>query len=127
MLQPVVEEKQPLLRICARGGPDMYRLLNTTFMREKLFEVAHRKPAMIRWRLFTAASVLSLLLCVATLSLWVRSYWGFDVLAHCRADGQISHICGVQYGRGELNVITAMCSVAYGPPRHARAPPRVRD
>jgi hypothetical protein len=29
-------------------------------------------------RLFTALSVLSLLLCIATLALWVRSYWQFD-------------------------------------------------
>ena len=36
--------------------------------------VAHRKLAIFRRRLFTALSVLSLLLCVATLALWVRSY-----------------------------------------------------
>jgi hypothetical protein len=40
--------------------------------------VAHRKLAIFRRRLFTALSVLSLLLCVATLALWVRSYWWRD-------------------------------------------------
>lgn len=33
---------------------------------------------MIRRRLFTAMSVLSLLLCAATVVLWVRSYWVWD-------------------------------------------------
>jgi hypothetical protein len=40
--------------------------------------VAHRKLAIFRRRTFTALSVLSLLLCVATLALWVRSYWRLD-------------------------------------------------
>ena len=35
---------------------------------------------MIR-RLFTFASVLSLLLCAATVVLWVRSYWFYDLVA----------------------------------------------
>ena len=34
--------------------------------------MAHRKLAIIRRRIFTALSVLSLLLCIATLALWVR-------------------------------------------------------
>ena len=36
--------------------------------------MAHRKLAIIRRRIFTALSSLSLLLCMATLALWVRSY-----------------------------------------------------
>ena len=40
--------------------------------------MAHRKLAIFRRRIFTAHSVLSLLLCVATLALWVRSYWRLD-------------------------------------------------
>ena len=36
--------------------------------------MAHRKLAILRRRVFTALSVLSLLLCVATLALWGRSY-----------------------------------------------------
>jgi hypothetical protein len=44
--------------------------------------VAHRKLAIFRRRLFTAVSVLSLLLFIATLALWVRSYWRFDRVNH---------------------------------------------
>jgi hypothetical protein len=43
-----------------------------------LHVVAHRKLAIFRRRVFTALSVLSLLLCIATLALWVRSYWCYD-------------------------------------------------
>ena len=32
----------------------------------------------VKWRLFTILSVLSLLLCLATLALWVRSHWVQD-------------------------------------------------
>jgi hypothetical protein len=39
-------------------------------------------------RLFTALSVLSLLLCVATLALWVRSYWRLDYATYVR-DGAL--------------------------------------
>ena len=41
--------------------------------------VAHRKLAIFRRRVFTALSVLSLLLCVATLGLWGRSCFGRDL------------------------------------------------
>ena len=47
--------------------------------------MAHRKLAIIRRRIFTALSVLSLLLCVATVALWVRSYWRLDALVHRRS------------------------------------------
>ena len=40
--------------------------------------MAHRKLAIFRRRTFTALSVLSLLLCVATLTLWPLSYTRFD-------------------------------------------------
>ena len=44
--------------------------------------MAHRKLAIIRRRVFPALSVLSLLLCVATLGLWAKSYLRNDIL--CR-------------------------------------------
>ena len=44
--------------------------------------MAHRKLAIIRRRIFTALSVLSLLLCLATIALWVRSYWRSDVVSY---------------------------------------------
>jgi hypothetical protein len=36
-------------------------------------------------RLFTLLSALSMLLCVATAALWVRSYWTVDVVERCQA------------------------------------------
>ncbi|HEY7089011.1 MAG TPA: hypothetical protein VH518_13030 [Tepidisphaeraceae bacterium] len=36
----------------------------------------------MRPRLFTLLSAVSLLLCVATVGLWVRSYWVFETLGH---------------------------------------------
>jgi hypothetical protein len=44
--------------------------------------VAHRKLAILRRRLFTVLSVLSLLFCLATLALWVRSYWRDDFVSY---------------------------------------------
>jgi hypothetical protein len=41
--------------------------------------VAHKKPQFFR-RLFTIASAISLLLCLATAALWVRSYFRADIL-----------------------------------------------
>jgi AcrR family transcriptional regulator len=46
----------------------------------RLFCVAHRSFSILRRRLFTVLSVLSLLLCLATLALWVRSYHYLDSL-----------------------------------------------
>ena len=46
----------------------------------------------LRRRLFTGASVLSLILCLATVGLWVRSYWTRD------SWGRFSNgICGCQF------------------------------
>jgi hypothetical protein len=45
-----------------------------------LIVVAHGKLAILRRRLFAALSIFSLLLCLATLGLWVRSYWVADSL-----------------------------------------------
>jgi hypothetical protein len=47
--------------------------------------VAHRRLPILRRRLFTALSVLSLLLCAATLALWVRSGWWVEHVRHAQA------------------------------------------
>ena len=51
-------------------------------------------------KLFTTASVISLLLCLATASLWVRSYWYYDSVSYGRAGANFyelssmsGHIC----------------------------------
>ena len=62
--------------------------------------MAHRKLAIFGRRLFTALSVLSLLLCVATLVLWVRSYWRVDVVT--RLDG--NRWIGIQSAAGHFDV-----------------------
>ena len=40
-------------------------------------------------RLFTVASLLSLSLCLATVVMWVRSYWIADWIEFCRDDGSV--------------------------------------
>src|SRR4051812_8988482 len=50
--------------------------------REDLLLVAHVSLPIIRRRAFAALSVLSLVLCLATAGLWVRSYRMSDVLNH---------------------------------------------
>jgi hypothetical protein len=64
---------------------------------------------MIR-RLFTILSVLSLLLCVATCVLWVRSYRAFDTATYCSAakDAHQWSFCGGNYcGRFEVFSVDA--------------------
>jgi hypothetical protein len=53
--------------------------------------VAHRKLAIFRRRVFTALSVLSLLLCVATLALWYQSYDNYYRLLHRRIERETVH------------------------------------
>jgi hypothetical protein len=43
-----------------------------------------RRVQTIRRRLFASVCVLSLILCLATVGLWVRSYWRADALYHKR-------------------------------------------
>ncbi|CAN5366503.1 hypothetical protein BH09PLA1_BH09PLA1_34990 [soil metagenome] len=44
--------------------------------------VTQVKPSFLRFRLFTIASAISLFLCVAAISLWVRSYWFDETITH---------------------------------------------
>jgi hypothetical protein len=62
--------------------------------------VAHRSFPFLRGRLFTIISALSLLLCLATLALWVRSYWVNDDLQYLRQPSSASF--GMQGNCGEL-------------------------
>jgi hypothetical protein len=53
-------------------------------------------------RLFTILSALSLLLCVATVVLWVRSYWATDLVGWTRADRRVLGAGGM---RGRLVLV----------------------
>jgi len=57
--------------------------------------VAHRSLPILR-RLFTITAAISLLLCIATVGLWVRSHWYYDALARTRNRAPASHILGVE-------------------------------
>jgi hypothetical protein len=48
---------------------------------------SHRALAIFRGRLFGFLTILSLLLCLATVGLWVRSYWRLDGLVHISIHG----------------------------------------
>jgi hypothetical protein len=69
--------------------------------------VAHRKLAIFRRRLFTAVSVVSLLLCVATLALWVRSYHRLDRASYLERS---SLSIDVQSIRGQIEVVHGFTS-----------------
>jgi hypothetical protein len=56
--------------------------------------VAHSKLAIFRRRLFTLCSAISLILCLATIALWTRSYhtgWGEISVTGSRAAGYYSN------------------------------------
>ncbi len=41
----------------------------------------------MRWRIFSILAAVSLLLCLATAGLWVRSYWRMDTVSRCSGMG----------------------------------------
>jgi hypothetical protein len=49
---------------------------------DDLLVVPNRRLAIVRGRVYTALSVLSLLLCAATLALWVRSHFVYDIVGY---------------------------------------------
>jgi hypothetical protein len=50
---------------------------------------SHRVLSILRRRLFTCLTILSLLLCLATVGLWVRSYWAADFAGRYNGRGRI--------------------------------------
>jgi len=56
----------------------------------------------MRRRVLTIVSALSLLLCVGTCVLWVRSYWVMDSVGSFRNAGDIAYLSSL---RGELSLI----------------------
>ena len=73
--------------------------------------MAHRRLAIFRRRVFTVLSVPSLLLCVATVALWVRSYWQRDAIFHRFEDSNLSlHMHTALSQSGEIAVAASVHS-----------------
>jgi hypothetical protein len=58
----------------------------------------------VKRRLVTLAAATSLVLCVATIALWLRSYWRVDIITHC-PNG--NHQLTAQSVRGHLDLAWA--------------------
>jgi hypothetical protein len=69
--------------------------------------VAHRVLSIFRKRLFTCLTILSLILCLATVALWVRSYWRYDTLAHGSSGTDGFGSLGIESKYGELYLSAA--------------------
>jgi hypothetical protein len=66
---------------------------------------AHRVLAIFRRRRFDFLTILSLLLCLATVALWVRSYWRYDGLTrYCDARPNVARIFQMRSNFGELGI-----------------------
>src|SRR3954462_14997199 len=66
--------------------------------------VAHRALAKLRRRILLCLTILSLILCLATVGLWVRSHWRYDNLWYWGGDPKWSESVGVGSVRGELSI-----------------------
>jgi len=81
--------------------------------------------AAVRRRLFTFSSAISLLLCVATLGIWLRSYWVGD---HIRRDGYrfrsgVSRRASLEFNSGYGGLCIAFAVDTNGDPGLAAASP----
>jgi hypothetical protein len=68
--------------------------------RYDLREVAHASLPVIRRRLFTIVSAISLLLCIATVALWIRSYVVVDRISNARPSGDWLDVRTIENVRG---------------------------
>ena len=59
------------------------------------FAVARRYDVVVKRRLFNAVSLVSLVLCVATAALWVRSYFLADGLSNPSCPGRESEVLSI--------------------------------
>jgi hypothetical protein len=67
--------------------------------------VACRVLAILRRRSFDFLTIVSLLLCLATVALWVRSYWRLDLFAYVRAvDSESTRNFGIRNLPGAVEV-----------------------
>jgi hypothetical protein len=63
------------------------------------------KPGTLRRRLLACLTILSLILCLATVGLWVRSYWRYDGVTRDIATAQRVSSCRLLSNFGELAFI----------------------
>ena len=61
--------------------------------------------SLVRHRIFTLASVLSLLMCVATVVLWLRSYWRYDIFILTIANGRTCWLVTTTRGKVQLCIV----------------------
>jgi hypothetical protein len=78
--------------------------------------VAHRVLAIFRRRLFTCLTILSLLLCLATVALWVRSYWRQDNLERVRGTPEMLHYVNLGSAFAELSLLAVQVIKTPTPP-----------
>jgi hypothetical protein len=82
--------------------------------------IANRRgsmPPAVKRRLVTLAAAASLLLCVATVALWVRSYWRAEELSYGKFDDQTYQALEFRCVMGEFQV----ASVTYAIPQDVKA------
>jgi hypothetical protein len=91
--------------------------------------MAKLRPKRLLRRLLAGMTILSLLLCLATVTLWVRSYWRFDKLLRLGgANGTevVSAAMGSNFG--EIFIFASQSDVGLPDPRWSYvATPALRD
>ena len=64
--------------------------------------MAKLRPKRLLRRLLAGLTILSLILCLATVTLWVRSYWRHDVVEWVGDEGRL-YRCGVRSTSGDMS------------------------
>jgi hypothetical protein len=82
--------------------------------------VAHRVLSILRRRLYTFLTILSLLLCLATVAFWVRSYWRDDILMLYSVDAEVPQRREItsNFGKLTISVERVRAEFALNWPRH---------
>ena len=88
--------------------------------------MTHRKLAIFRRRAFTILSVISLILCLATLVLGARSYWRYDAIKRFSSrDSYLWQLISVR-GRIELERVGPFQAIHGGTPARNRPGPKLQ-
>src|SRR5262245_1587414 len=79
------------------------------------------REAQLRGRLVAGGTILSLILCLATVGLWVRSYWRSDIVERERRSGGEKEVFGMTSSVGRLLISDfrgPLSEVPFDPPDH---------